>query len=666
MSEPTSVLERHIPKRSAADVLRGLARSPRTYLVIMALLFAQVWSAQRTEYAQGVASLIGIYAIIGSGLVLLIGTSGQLSLGTSAFVAVGAFTAANVAEQSGELLNNVLNGLPGPVGLPTLAIEIAVALVLSLIVGALVGLPALRLSGLYLAVGTLALGYATTRTIENLESISNGSFGKFVPRVQIEAGGSIYGLLWATTIVLIACFLIVSNILRSRTGRALTAIRTAEPAAASVGIEVAKRKVLAFAMSAALAGVGGVLYAHKVGRVVPEDFNAKMSIILVIMVLIGGQRVLPGALVGAMFWEGFPEYLRTALNSFNPSADLRATIQLIVQYRGIPFGIILLLIMVFSPEGIVGVAKRLWGAFRARWFTRQATRHATRLPCTADANGSADTAALTPEHGAPTLVGSHSLHGLTQAGVLLQIEDLRVDYGGVVAVDDVCFVVQPGEVAGLIGPNGAGKTTAFNAITGLIPAQGSVLLDGEALERRSVLQRVRSGFGRTFQNLSLHEGMTPVQHVLIGHHRFLRYGLFAEMVRWPTVVREERRAIFLAEEILDALDLSHVAYERADLLPYGMQKRVDVARALASRPRILMLDEPAAGLPHEEANALIDRVLDITREAGTSVIIIEHNVELVSRVCERIRVLDSGRLIADGDAEEVMHNQRVVEAYLGA
>jgi ABC-type branched-subunit amino acid transport system ATPase component len=181
----------------------------------------------------------------------------------------------------------------------------------------------------------------------------------------------------------------------------------------------------------------------------------------------------------------------------------------------------------------------------------------------------------------------------------------------------------------------------------------------------SVRKRAMAGVGRTFQNLSLHDGLTPIDHVLIGRHRFFSYGLTAEMLRLPKVVRSEREGYEEALALLELLGLADVAHDKVDDLPYGIQKRVDVARALAARPRILLLDEPAAGLPHDEADALIDHVLQLTRPQGTSVIIIEHNVELVRRVSERIVVLNAGEILAVGAPEEIMNSRLVAEAYLG-
>jgi branched-chain amino acid transport system permease protein len=633
MEEPTPPRSVGTPRRSWPQSVVVALRSPRIYGPL--LLAALYWMAKGWKsYDQFVVSSIAIYAIVGAGLVVLVGASGQLSLGHAAFLAVGAYAATNISVKTGW-------GLPG---------EIAVALVVSVFVGTVVGLPSLRLAGLYLAVGTLALGYAAQQLMYNWDAVTGGGFGQAVGPLRVF--GRDVGLLAASFALLAITFVLASNLLRGRTGRALNAIRTSEPAARAVGIEVELRRVLAFTTSAALAAVGGVLYAHAVTRITPEAFSVELSIYLVIMVIIGGQRSLLGAILGAAFVVGLPEQFRS-----------------IADWDGIVYGVVLLALIIFSPDGLVGVGQRVWSIVRVR---REPSPSADTVSDETTAGSRARDERRSAVGGRPVTVGLAAWSGagasasaLTLPGLPLSLTDVGVTYGGVNAVESVTFGVGGGEVVGLIGPNGAGKTTLFNAITGLVRATGEIRFGDVDVSGAPVHKRVSLGVGRTFQNLSLHDGMTPIEHVLVGAHRHVRYNPLAEMIRWPTVVRTERRAEQMALEVLDLLGLAEVATEPADVLPYGLQKRVDVARALASRPRLLMLDEPAAGLPHDEANTLIDRVLATTKATETSVVIIEHNVELVRRVCDRIVVLDAGRLIADDTPDEIMRNERVEAAYLG-
>ncbi|MGB3412396.1 MAG: branched-chain amino acid ABC transporter ATP-binding protein/permease [Microthrixaceae bacterium] len=616
------------------------------------------------QYEQLIVSLVLLNAVIGVGLVLLVGIGGQLSLGHAAFLAVGAYTAANLSTRS-------------DIGLP---LELLVAVVLAVFVGMIVGLPSLRLSGLLLAVGTLALGVAGQQVLYIWTPVTGGGGGITVGEIQFF--GTPITLIGASVAVLGISLFLVYNLLRGRTGRALHALRTSDAAARSVGIEVERRRVAAFSMSAALTAAGGVLYGHAVSYLAPDNFGIDLSITLVVMVIIGGQRRLLGAILGAMFVIGLPEQFRS-----------------FADYEGIMYGVILLLVIIFAPGGVVELFDRIWG------FTRRILPGGPSLRQASDVSEPAQVASdgmvagaidATPQDVSPghtqelgdgldvrpsgdalepveARIGAegalHTASGrevvVSAAGRELVVKDLRVDFGGVAAVQGVSFEVAAGEVLGLIGPNGAGKTTLFNAVCGVVGSTGTVHFGDEDLSRRSVRKRAMAGVGRTFQNLSLHDGLTPIDHVLIGRHRFFKYGLTSEMLRLPNVVRSERDGYEEALALLELLELSDVAHAKVDDLPYGIQKRVDVARALAARPRILLLDEPAAGLPHDEADALIDHVLGLTRPHGTSVIIIEHNVELVRRVSERLVVLNAGEILAVGAPDEILNNPLVAEAYLG-
>ncbi len=620
--------------------------------VLLGIVF--LFGSGMRQYEQFIVSLVLLNAVVGVGLVLLVGVGGQLSLGHATFLAVGAYTAANLSTRS-------------TIGLP---LELLVAVVLAVVVGMIVGLPSLRLSGLLLAVGTLALGFAGQQILFIWTPVTGGGGGITVAPLMFF--GRPITLIGASVVVLGLALFLVFNILRGRTGRALHALRTSDAAARSVGIEVERRRVAAFAMSAALTAAGGVLYGHAVSYLAPDNFGIDLSITLVIMTIIGGQRRLLGAVLGAAFVIGLPEQFRT-----------------FADYEGILYGVILLLVIIFAPGGIVEIVDRISSAVRSRIGRgKRSVEHSTPGPVSIEDHG----VAYRPEEHGDHGVAAHIAEGdvdlaaaepvavdaggglrtrsgreviVSAEGLPLRTTDVRVEFGGVTAVRNVSFEVAPGEVLGLIGPNGAGKTTLFNAICGVVPATGSVRFGEDELSKMSVRARAMSGVGRTFQNLSLHEGLTPIDHVLIGRHRFFQYGLTSEMLRLPKVVRSEREGYEEALALLELLGLADVAHDKVDDLPYGIQKRVDVARALAARPRILLLDEPAAGLPHDEADALIDHVLHLTRPQRTSVIIIEHNVELVRRVSERIVVLNAGEILAAGAPDEILENRLVAEAYLG-
>ena len=604
-----------------------------------------LWLVMRGSgsYPQYVVTLIGCYAFVGAAVVLLVGVGGQLSLGHAVFFAIGAYAAAQMSTRT-------------DIGLP---LEIVVGAAIAMAIGAVVGLPSLRLSGLLLAAGTLALGFAGQQVFYTWRPVTGASSGLSVGPLRIF--GSTANLLTCTIVVLGICLLLTFNILRGRSGRALHALRTAETAARSVGIDVATRRIIAFGLSGALTAVGGVLFAHAVSYVSPDTFDYNLSIQLVVMAIIGGRMRLLGGVLGAAFVIGLPEEFRS-----------------IQDWEGTVYGVILLLIIIFAPGGIVELLDRigrgLWRAVtRGSRSTAAPARSASDVPASAAAV-SEPSAALEHDPARPLAVPEAAgviaaqPAGKVQAsqpGLPLRLSDVSVSFGGVHAVSDVSFEMPAGQVLGIIGPNGAGKTTLFNAISGVVRATGSIEFGDHVLSGTSVRQRALTGLGRTFQNLSLHGGLTVLDHVLIGRHRFFRYNMLSESLRLPHVIRSEREGVEEAMTLLELVGLGGYAKARVDDLPYGIQKRVDMARALAGRPRMLLLDEPAAGLPADEADHLIDQVLGLTRGNGTSVIIIEHNVELVRRVCDRLVAMVTGSVIEDGAPDVVLESDSVVEAYLG-
>lgn len=657
---PTDPRQTKNPTLNQLARVRPVVRHP---VVLGAVVLAVAWilAAGSGSYQQYVISLIVIYAIVGAGLVLLVGVGGLLSLGNAAFFAVGAYTAANIASRTN-------------LGLP---LELIVAVVIASAVGALVGLPSLRLSGLLLAAGTLALGFAAQQVLLIWTPVTGGNEGLSVGALQVF--GRPVSLVSACFAVLAVCLVLTFNILRGRSGRALHALRTADMAARSVGIEVERRRIIAFALSGALTAAGGVLYGHAVSFLSPETFDYSLSIQLIIIIIIGGQTRLLGAVLGAAFVIGLPEQFRG-----------------VQKYEGILYGVLLLGVIIFAPGGVVQLVDRSVAMIR-----RGANRVLHRPGYEAGAGDVIGRGDPAPSALIEAPVASHvgtaladagerlsvrmhhrspadridggadnegeapRAHHVSASGLQLEIDEVSVRFGGVQAVDGVSLTVCPGDVLGLIGPNGAGKTTLFNAVCGAVRAQGSIRFGETELSGLPVRRRAVEGIGRTFQNLSLHEGLTPLDHVMIGRHRFFRYGLFSEMLRLPKVIRSEREGRDEAMALLELVGLADMATVRADDLPYGMQKRVDVARALAARPRLLLLDEPAAGLPHDEADMLIDHVLELTRPNGTTVVIIEHNVELVRRVCNRMVAMAAGGIIASGSPEETLRSPEVVEAYLG-
>ena len=397
------------------------------------------------------------------------------------------------------------------------------------------------------------------------------------------------------------------------------------------------RKLLAFAVSASLASMAGVLYMHTISFVEPANFGVDLSILVTVTLIIGGSRRLLGALFGAAFVLGLPEFMHS-----------------IQQWQGMIYGGVLLVVILLAPGGIVSLFEKVAAL---AWRLRRRKPAATE----ADAAG-VEVADPARE---PAQVATPRRHLASDSLPVLELAGLHVDFGGLVAVDDVSISVEPGTVVGLIGPNGAGKTTVFNAISGFVPARGDIRVGGVAVNDWSTRRRALAGVGRTFQNLNLHADRSALDHVLLGMDRFLRYRFVSEALRAPWVVRAERELEQRAHELLERLGLGHVSAAPVQDLPYGLQKRIDVARALATRPKLLLLDEPAAGLPSHEAEEMLERALGLADEQGATVIIIEHNVELVSQVSQHLVVMDSGSVLASGDPATTLQRPEVVAAYLG-
>ncbi|MDN5859836.1 MAG: ATP-binding cassette domain-containing protein [Pseudonocardia sp.] len=585
-------------------------------LGILAILAVFGISSALSGYQVFVVTIVVIFAIVGASHTVLFGAAGQPSVGHAALLGAGVYAAVAV----------------GYAGLG-LGVELVAGVVVGVVIGAVIGLPSLRIGSLYLAIATLALSVVAQQIFFEWSDLTGGGAGVPVPPPTLF--GTVYtplGLLYIALVVAGICLLFARNLLRGRQGRAWNALRTSPLAASSLGMSLGLQKVGAFTVAGAMVGCAGVLYAHAVRYVSPQDFSVDLSIITLVIAIIGGQRYLWGAALGAIFIEGVPELLRTA-----------------GEFRYIVFGAVFVLIMLFFPEGFAGGVAAAW----RRWSPgrRPPVPDAVELQPTATL-AEAELAQATPVP--------------ATGGVNLGIRDLRVAFGGVTAVDGVTVDVAPGSVVGLVGPNGAGKTTLLNAISGFVPVENGTITVGErALRPRRPAERRALGVGRTFQNLSLHEGLTVLDHLMIGRHALAGYGAASQALRLPRFVRGERAMRAAALEAAEIMGLADLVGERVENLPYGVQKRVDVARAVVARPRLLLLDEPAAGLTPDEGDDLVGRVLVHSRHVGATVVLVEHNIELVMRVADRVIALNFGRVIADDVPDVVRRQDDFVEAYLG-
>ncbi|MEI2732639.1 MAG: branched-chain amino acid ABC transporter ATP-binding protein/permease [Dermatophilaceae bacterium] len=575
---------------------------------------------------------IGVYALIyglaAIGLSLLMGLAGQVSLGHAAFFAVGAYTQAIFLTKT---------SVPGPVAA-------VVAVLLAMLVALLVGLPLLRLRGHFLALATLGLGIIVGVVVRELD-VTGGQSGIYgIPRPEL--GGQVIGtgqeFFWFMTPFVVIGLAVAVNLVRSRTGRALGAVNDSEVAAECLGVDTFALRLRVFVLSAAYAGLAGVFYAHWLTVVNPSSAHFELSVQILLMVVLGGLGSVTGALVGSVAVQALDEFMRQIIPVFLPKAS--GEIQLI------GFGVVLVLLIILLPGGLAS----LWNAIGRRIRAALAARRTPDPAVGADAQPVALDAAL-----AILSRQKHQPRGTT----ILQIRGLTKRYGGVTALADLDLDVHAGEILALIGPNGAGKTTAFNMVTGVLePTEGSVVLHGTEVAGRQPHVAAALGATRTFQNLQTFKSTTVLGNVKVARHLRSRAGIVRGMLG---LARSEERAIESASHAaLSAMGLSAFADRPIADLAFGQQRQVEVARALALEPSVLLLDEPMAGLSGAERDAL-SALLRKVREAGVTVLLVEHDVAAVMALADRVAVLDDGRLISLGTPAEVTSDPAVIAAYLG-
>ena len=580
-------------------------------------------------YQLRILNLIAINGILGLSLNLIYGMTGMFSLGHAGFMAIGAYVSAllilSPAQKEAMWILEPIAPWLLNLQAPFLVSLLAAGLIAAFF-GWLIALPVLRLGGDYLGIATLGFAEIIRILITNLTPLTNGSLGlKGIPA---------HTTLWMSYGCLAVFLFCTVCMMRSNFGNILRAVRDDEIAARTMGVDTFRTRVLAFTLGCFGGGIGGALMGNLVTTIDPRMFMITQTYSLLMIVVVGGLGSITGSLIGSVLVTTMLEWLRFVENPITLGS---LHIPGIPGMRMVLFSVLLIAVIIFRREGIMGMREFSWN-----WLLRAPNRRR--------GDGADGPAA-------------------ERSGPVLEVKDVTLRFGGLVAVNRLSFSIEEGQIVGLIGPNGAGKTTAFNVISGFYrPTDGHVEFLGRSLTGLTPHAVCRAGLSRTFQNIRLFGNETALQNVMVGSwvRQRTRWWMTLLPFLFPDSLREDGEIRLRAASLLKRLGLDAYADEPASSLPYGAQRRLEIARALATEPRFLLLDEPAAGMNPQESEELMRFIRRLRDEFQLTILLIEHDMKVVMNVCDVIHVLDQGVHIACGTPGEIRANPRVIEAYLGS